>query len=258
MTKRESKYVGVDGCKAGWLSVGLDDGDDFDVKVFAEFGDLLEYYANARLILVDIPIGLPCPGPEPRACDAAARKKLGNRHSTVFRAPIREVAQAVYRGETREKASELSERSKSKRIGSQAYGIIKKIAEVDKALRISEAGASPMVREVHPEVCFWSFNKEDKAAQHRKDTPEGVCERLDILGRACQRTWKMYDCARAKFLTRRNLASCDDILDALVAAVTAKLGCTNPEYELRTLPECPSKDCKGLCMEMVYAIKKSD
>ena len=28
----------------------------------------------------------------------------------------------------------------------------------------------------------------------------------------------------------------DDILDALVAAVTAKLGCQNNDYELRTLP----------------------
>ena len=112
--------------------------------------------------------------------------------------------------------------------------------------------------EKHPEVCFWAFNKEEKAAQHRKDTPEGVCERLDILGRVCQRTWKMYDCARAKFLTRRNLASCDDILDALVAAVTAKLGCQDNDYELRTLPDNPPEDCKGLPMEMVYAIKKAD
>ena len=39
----------------------------------------------------------------------------------------------------------------------------------------------------------------------------------------------------------------------LVAAVTAKLGCQDNAYKLRTLPECPPKDCEGLLMEMVYA-----
>lgn len=45
----------------------------------------------------------------------------------------------------------------------------------------------------------------------------------------------------------------DDILDALAAAVTAKLGLGCPDnYQLRTLPECPPRDCKDLRMEMVY------
>ena len=40
----------------------------------------------------------------------------------------------------------------------------------------------------------------------------------------------------------------DDILDALVAAVTARCG----HDRLQTIPNCPPKDCKGLPMEMVY------
>ena len=40
----------------------------------------------------------------------------------------------------------------------------------------------------------------------------------------------------------------DDILDALVAAVTARVD----HDRLKTIPDCPPKDCKGLPMEMVY------
>ena len=250
----ESRYVGVDGCKGGWLGVGLGDGDGFDIEVFDRFVDLLDHYANASLILVDIPIGLRNPGPEPRDCDAGARKKLGSRHSTVFRVPIREVAQAVYRGETQEKASELSERRNSKRIGSQAYGIINKIAEVDEALRIREAGASPMVREVHPEVCFWALA--GQAMETRKKLVAGSEERLQALRPFEARSDAIYKEACSRW--RRKDVARDDILDALVAAVTAKLGCQDDDYELHTLPSNPPKDRKGLPMEMVYAIKKSD
>ena len=44
----------------------------------------------------------------------------------------------------------------------------------------------------------------------------------------------------------------DDILDALAAAITARIGCQQGN-ELRTLPENPPTDSKGLPMEMVYA-----
>ena len=46
-------------------------------------------------------------------------------------------------------------------------------------------------------------------------------------------------------------ASRDDILDALAAAITAKIG---DKGGYKTLPENPPKDSKGLTMEMVYAI----
>ena len=42
--------------------------------------------------------------------------------------------------------------------------------------------------------------------------------------------------ASAIFRNRGSAAN-DDILDALVAAVTAKLGCQNQQYELRRLPD---------------------
>jgi predicted RNase H-like nuclease len=42
----------------------------------------------------------------------------------------------------------------------------------------------------------------------------------------------------------------DDVLDALVAAVTARLG----KKGLLTIPEHPEKDAKGLVVEMAYIL----
>ena len=76
MTMSKSKFVGVDGCPAGWFSVGLDDGPGYEVKAFKTFPELLAHYREARLVLVDIPIGLP-QGEEGRDCDPEARQLLG-------------------------------------------------------------------------------------------------------------------------------------------------------------------------------------
>lgn len=73
--------------------MGLQEEAGPEFKVFAEFGQLLDYYQAADLILVDIPIGLPeCP--ERRSCDGEARRKLGRpRGSSVFTTPTRQTVQ---------------------------------------------------------------------------------------------------------------------------------------------------------------------
>ena len=63
-----SEIVGVDGCKGGWFSVGIDRTGGFEMKLFCSFRKLLDYYGGAKLILVDIPIGLP-EGKDGRDCD---------------------------------------------------------------------------------------------------------------------------------------------------------------------------------------------
>ena len=247
MSTSKAKYVGVDGCKGGWLSIGLDD-QDFGIKVFKEFSELVDYYREACLILVDIPIGLPCPGPKPRDCDADARNKLGTRGVTVFRVPIREVAYMVSEGASREKANRRSRELNSKGVGVQAFSIMGKIAEVDRALLTLDKNVSSKIREVHPEVCFWALNGNSPMRDNKKRR-NGRRERKRVLQNLEPRTEVIYQSALSKYL-RKDVAR-DDILDALVAAVTAKLS-YQEGYKLKTLPECPPTDCKGLPMEMVY------
>ena len=75
----------IDGCRAGWLCVRLQDGV-VDGQVFASFRQLLALLEATSAIAVDIPIGLPTSGE--RACDRMARQLLGvPRASSVFRAP---------------------------------------------------------------------------------------------------------------------------------------------------------------------------
>ena len=86
---------------------------------------------------------------------------------------------------------------------------------------------------------------------HSKRDYKGIKERMEVLKRCEQRTEKICKSA-CKYLWNPQVAG-DDILDALAAAVTAKLGigCSD-SYQLRTLPKCPPRDCEGLPMEMVY------
>ena len=222
------------------------------MKAFKTFRKLLDHYAEARLVLVDIPIGLP-QGGEGRDCDREARKLLGRpRGSSVFPTPTRPTAEQAaespgdYHG-----AAETEHRFAGKRISKQAFAIAPKIAEVDWLMQDRGASAPPPVREVHPEVCFWALHNRQPMNPSKKKK-EGRDRRLSVLQGIEPRTKDIYNCALKKYL-RKQVAR-DDILDALAAAVTAKLGWPN-ENRLRTLPECPPTDCNDLPMEMVYVVR---
>ena len=240
-----SEFVGVDGCPSGWFSVGFDSQGAYELKVFPLFGELLDYYAEAKLVLVDIPIGL-MEGPGGRTCDSEARKLLKGRSSSVFTAPTRQtVEQAAEPPKDYERAKCTEFRFAGKKISQQTFAIAPKIADVDRVLRRRGLSATPRVREVHPEVCFWALNG-CEPMEHRKKTKVGQEERLRVLECLEPRTRGIYGEALTEF--RRKCVARDDVLDALVAAVTARCG-----YDrLTTIPECPPIDCEGLSMEMVY------
>ena len=82
-----------------------------------------------------------------------------------------------------------------------------------------------------------------------KKSSEGREERLRLLRKLDKATDTIVDAALDRFL-RREVAT-DDILDALVAALTAdrNLG------ELGSLPGEPQMDAYGLPMEMVYCAR---
>ena len=247
MTK--SEFVGVDGCRSGWFSVGFDGNGCYELKVFPAFSELLGYYCDAKLILVDIPIGLPM-GPEKTSKVRQARLVRNywiTRRSSVFSAPTRHtVEQAAHSPGDYITAKAIESCTTGKGISKQAFAIAPKIAQVDKVLRSAATkNATPKVREVHPEICFWALN-EECAMKCNKKSELGEKERLRVLKQFEPRTCKIYRKACRRFVGGG--VAKDDILDALVAAVTARCG-----HEcLPTIPNCPPKDCKGLPMEMVY------
>lgn len=243
--------VGVDGCRQGWFLVRLE-GERFEVGVVAELGDLIgalpEGLSPARAppeaarVLVDIPIGLRDASPEARGCDTAARKLLGRgRSSSVSPAPLR----AVLRETTHAGASGKSRALSGKGLSRQGFGIVPKIREVDDLLAM-DARARGMVREAHPELCFWAFAGR-RAMAHSKKTLAGYKERMAVLAEVLPGAEEMAAEALGRF--RRKDVARDDIADALVLAATA----ATPLAGLRTVPAEPNCDSRGLPMEMVYA-----
>ena len=261
------KYVGVDGCKAGWIGVGLDDGESVCVNVREKFSEILECFGDARIVLVDMPIGLPKDGkPTLRACDEQAQDLLEERKQSVFRVPSKEFVEEVmtnqdwgYRNDPnmkyRERYRKANERSqelyKGAGIASQTFGIIPKIYEVDEALHLAE-NDSREVREAHPEVCFWALNKSLKGERRlaRKQESLGFGQRLQIVSHCVGNAADIFRKVPRHKGKGSPLVEPDDVLDALALAITAKIGWRKG---FSRLPKDLSPDRKKP-PEMVYAI----
>ena len=233
--------VGVDGCRAGWVAVSLDEDHNWQVEVFQNIGALWTACRQAQLILIDMPIGLPGGGVMSRRCDAEARKLLGKRHCTVFSAPCRESLQAA----THPDASNINRERLGKGMSCQCFHILRKVEQVDTFLR-GNPGAGLVVREVHPEICFWALNGRQAIADGKKTVP-GREERLQILEADFPSTRHLFgEVVRWRKESRLDVVE-DDIIDALAAAVTG----SRPD-RLESIPQQKERDAAGLPMEMVY------
>ena len=233
-------YVGVDSCPAGWIAIsGCSAGLAY--AVFHSIDELVRAHESAELILLDIPIGLPSAAFPARPCDGLARRFLGRRASSVFSAPCRKAAHSGSIAEAR--ATNLAELGVS--LSAQAWGICDKIAEVDAFLQSRHHG-SPRVREMHPEICFWSLNG-GHPMRHAKKTKAGAAERLMLLDAIDPRAGGL--CRQVLAETLRRDVQRDDILDALIGCLTAMGCCTG---ELSKFIGVPAHDALGLPMEMVF------
>lgn len=237
-----TKYIGVDGCKAGWFAV-TERGGGFEFGVFETMGQLLDGHPQAELVLVDIPIGLPCKQCPSRPCDTAARSRLrAPRASSVFSAPSRPAARA----DSIATAQHLNQAEVGRKLSKQAWCICKKIAEVDQLL-IAHDAARSKVREIHPEICFWALN-DQVAMLHPKKSSDGIAERVMVLTRFEPRTADALAAALKKYPLKK-VVQADDVLDALVAYVTARVGLENLK---RLGGPGPTGDEEGLPMEMLH------
>lgn len=129
-------------------------------------------------------------------------------------------------------------------VGAQTWGISPKIAEVDRFLR-ADGARGRIVREIHPEVCFWALAGRNPM-KHSKTTVEGHAERLRILQCYEPRISLLLSDVLSK--TLRKDVQADDVLDAVVAFVTAEAR----DGELDSLVGVPSHDPAGLPIEMLY------
>ena len=232
-------FVGVDGCRAGWLAIALEAKGSWQVNIFPDVSSLWDHHRGTSLILIDIPIGLKAEGKAERRCDPVARKLLGPRRSSVFPAPCREAIYAL----SYEEACDVNQRLTGKRLSVENWNIIPKIREMD-CLLSDDTSARGRIREIHPELCFRGLA--DRPMQHAKKRNEGLSERTHLLQSLYPQTVDVI--AHTLSTYRRKDVVRDDILDALAAAVTGLMGRQN----LVSIPQEPEFDERGLRMEMVY------
>ncbi len=189
----QSAVLGVDGCPGGWIGA-LVTASSVEWLLLPDMAAVLAVPAAA--VGIDIPIGLPAVGP--RACDLAARQRLGARRSSVFPAPVR----AALAASTYLEACELSRQASGRALSVQAWNLVPRIRDVDRTL--TQHGR---VVEVHPEVVF----AELAGPLASKKDPAGQAARIGAL-QAELPSWP----------TPPRPARIDDALDALACAWTAR------------------------------------
>ena len=249
-SSKDFTAYGVDGCKAGWFYIGFGPSKKICWGIVRTIDALVEKAKPDDRIFIDIPIGLP-KNRLGRDCEREARLVLGAPlGSSVFLVPPRAVLDHSHDYDL---ANRWCKELTGKGLSKQTFALLPKIKEVDCLLQACPRARS-VVREVHPEVCFWALAGSGPVQykQYKKKILKGYLERIAIL----REYWSsisenieaiLEDETVLEEHTRGNLDG-DDILDAAAAAVTALAD----KSVLRTLPGEPPKDDCGLPMEMVY------
>lgn len=230
------KYVGVDGCRGGWFVFWLD-GEQWGMDVYEDWSSLWTVHADAAILLVDIPIGLPQNGT--RQADILIRKQVKGRSSSVFNTPVRSAVYAATKPEARSISQSLSGKSLSE----QSLMLIPKIVGVDQFL-LATKSARGKVREAFPEFCFAQIV--GKPLSYSKKDFLGGLERLEIVKEFVPDSVDIMHGVRSKW--PKSVVQCDDVLDAMILAVTGQLA----QGHLSPLPDPPEVDGAGLEMAVWY------
>lgn len=233
----EGLFVGVDGCKGGWVAAFINNGELY-LKKYNNFSKMV--FDNERFdgMLVDMVMGLPSNIEQyEKRPDGIARKIVKPRTSTVFAVPTRQAVCEV----TKEKQKDANLLAVGKDLSEQTIAIIPKMREVDDFL-LSNKEYMNVIRESHPEVCFARLN--GKVLMTNKSGKDGITDRVQVLSMFLRDFSVEYVRTSAKKLG----CEPDDILDAVCLAVTANL---DAQGRTEIIPESPSTDDEGLKMQMV-------
>jgi len=118
--------LGVDGWRGAWVGARLD-GRAITLLALPDVAAVLAV-PDVEVVAIDMPIGLSDDGP--RACDVAARRRLGRAGSSVFPAPVRAVLGAADYAQACKRSVEAS----GKALSRQAWNLVPAIRALDDAL----------------------------------------------------------------------------------------------------------------------------
>jgi len=236
--KNRLKTAGLDGCRAGWLLISFGEHPQYRLlRTDQQFRNALEEYDR---IFIDMPVGLE-ENRYMRECDRILRERLGKEYaSSVFAPPIRPALHAPSYVEANMQSFELTE----KKLSLQSWNIVPKIRQLDAILQNHE-GIKEKVFESHPELLFMNLNM--GVIYQKKNSKKGILHRLDLISEQEPVAAEYFRQIKEEF--RRNEVAEDDIVDAMVLALTAK---ESESTQIKTLPEKPEKDSFGLVKAIHY------
>ena len=171
MNINDGLYIGVDGCKGGWIASILDHGDLL-LKRFDSFEALTDCYPEFDAFLIDMAIGLRSSADQLRP-DDLARKELESRASTIFPVPCRQAVYAESEGEQKQ----ANIRILGKSLAKQSISIIPKIRELDEFLE-DHPEYRNRILESHPELAFARLR--GRVVRTRKKEFTGFMERVNM------------------------------------------------------------------------------
>ena len=198
-------FVGIDGCKNGWISIGNSNCNfKKSIIIFKEkFSDLINEYPSNSIFLVDMPLIL-TKSKKIRACDIEAKLFLKKRQSSIFLAPCFQALKA----ESYEKANRINRKITSLGLSKQSWNLFKKIIEMQ------PYAFDKKVFEGHPECSFAFYNK--KPMDYNKTSLKGLFLRLEIIN---QIGFNLIDLS--KKLSNEIQAKPDDLIDAAILCWSA-------------------------------------
>ena len=237
---QDGLYIGVDGCRGGWIAAVLDQGE-LRLERYDSISSIVNAYPTFDAFMIDMAIGLRN-SKEQKRPDHAAKIVLGAKASTVFPIPSRE---AVY-AEGEEAQKEANRNTLGKSLAKQSLAIIPKIRELDEFFDVHPEYKNRIL-ESHPEVAFARLN--GSVVMSRKKEEPGLSVRRHILSEYLDKNdlSGLYD--KAKELE----CGQDDLIDAICLAV---IGAMYAHGQTETLPEEPEKDEKGLLMQLTVPVRR--
>ena len=228
-----TRVAGIDGCRSGWVAVIADDDRPHHARVapVRHIPRLLQE-EGIDFALIDMPIGF-VDGPEPRDVDSAMRSFLKGKSSSVFPTPCRAALDAYDYWD----ATEINEKSLSRRLSKQTFMLFPKMREIDEAVR--EVGQARL-REGHPEVSFAILN--GAPVLTRKRNKDGIADRTRLIASAGMPAEDLLKTHKLGAVAE------DDILDAAALLWSAARFVQGLHV---TFPPQPSRDAAGLEMSVI-------
>lgn len=234
------KTLGLDGCRAGWIAISLDE-ENAGYWLVESNSELREYFEEFDRVFIDVPIGLN-DKKYVRECDEELRNVLGPGYeASVFNPPIRPALHAP----TYAEASMTSYETTGKKVSIQAWNITPNIRVIDQYLQQNKEYRDKIF-ESHPELLFQKLNGGNSILQ-KKATKKGLRHRLGLLKAKSKFADDFFRDIKEDY--RRNQVDEDDIVDSMILALYAN---RSLKEEIKTLPEDPPEDSTGLPMAIHY------